>query len=63
MTSFWESSISNISDQGLMDLAKDAEMRIGSHVAGGNPVSSYVEKQQYLLSLIQNELAKRGKGR
>lgn len=57
--SYWESSIPNISDEGLIDLARDVEMRIGSHVAGGHPVAEYVQKQQALLELIQEELSKR----
>lgn len=43
----------------LHALAKDAEYRIGSHVAGGLPVDEYVEKQRHLLTLIQNELERR----
>jgi hypothetical protein len=57
--SCWQRSIPNISDEGLMALAKDAEYRIGSHVAGGNPVDEYVKRQQVLLELIQDELAVR----
>jgi hypothetical protein len=57
--SCWQRSIPNISTVGLLSLAKDAEYRIGSHVAGGNPVDEYVERQQALLSAIQDELNKR----
>jgi ParB family chromosome partitioning protein len=47
-----------------MALVKDAEYRIGSHVAGGNPVDGYVKRQQDLLTAIQEELSKRvGKSR
>lgn len=53
-------SIPRLTNFQLMDLAKDAEYRIGSHVAGGNPVDEYVERQQKILSLIQDELEKRG---
>jgi hypothetical protein len=55
----WESSIPNLPTDGLIELAKDTEHRIGSHVSGGNPIDEYVERQRYLLSLIQDELAKR----
>jgi hypothetical protein len=55
----WQSQIPQLSTQGLVLLAKDAEHRIGSHVAGGDPVPEYVERQQSLLTLIQDELVKR----
>jgi hypothetical protein len=55
----WQSQIPQLSTSSLMQLAKDAEHRIGSHVAGGNPVPKYVERQQALLTLIQDELVKR----
>jgi hypothetical protein len=42
-----------------MQLALDAEHRIGSHVVGGNQIDEYVERQQALLTLIQEELVKR----
>jgi hypothetical protein len=57
--SCWQRSVPNISDERLMLLAKDAEYRIGSHVAGGNPVNKYVKRQQDLLTAIQEELGKR----
>jgi hypothetical protein len=57
--SCWQRSIPNISNEGLISLAKDAEYRIGSHVAGGNPVDEYVKRQQDLLTAIQEELNKR----
>lgn len=60
--SYWESSILHISTSGLHALAKDAESRIGSNVAGGCPDTEYVKKQQYLLTLIQDELLRRVKG-
>lgn len=59
MIDYWKASIPNIPTIGLIDLAKDAEARIGSHVAGGNPVNEYVERQQALLKLIQDELLRR----
>jgi hypothetical protein len=55
----WEKAVPLMSTLGLISLAGDAESRIGSHVAGGNPVNEYVERQQALLSLIQEELSKR----
>lgn len=57
--SYWKSRIIDLSTVGLVALAKDAEMRIGSHVSGGNPVPEYVEKQQALLEIIQDELVSR----
>jgi hypothetical protein len=56
---FWKSSVKRISDSGLYSLAKDAETRIGSYVAGGNLIDEYVKKQQALLTIIQEELASR----
>jgi hypothetical protein len=55
----WQSRIPQLSTYSLIQLAKDAEYRIGSHVAGGDPVPEYVERQQSLLTLIQEELVKR----
>jgi hypothetical protein len=55
----WQSQIPQLSTPSLIQLAKDAEHRIGSHVAGGDPVPEYVEKQQTLLTLIKEELSKR----
>jgi hypothetical protein len=55
----WQSQIPLLSTTSLMQLALDAEHRIGSHVAGGDPVPEYVEKQQTLLTLIKEELYKR----
>jgi hypothetical protein len=57
--SYLKSRLPGISTSGLLTLAKDAESRIGSHVSGGNPVPEYVEKQQALLEIIQDELALR----
>jgi hypothetical protein len=55
----WQSQIPQLSTESLIQLALDAEHRIGSHVAGGDPNSDYVERQQSLLTLIQDELVKR----
>ena len=52
-------NLSKLSIDQLTDLAIDAEYRIGSHSAGGNPVDAYIEKQRTLLSLIQDELSNR----
>jgi hypothetical protein len=59
VVSYWKSRIPFLSSSSLLNLAKDAEIRIGSHVAGGAPLTEYVEKQQALLGLIQDELASR----
>ncbi|MGM7634184.1 hypothetical protein [Bacillus sp. Hm123] len=40
-------------------LVEDVERRIGSHVAGGDPVDAYVQQQQYILGLVQEELKRR----
>lgn len=56
---YWKASLVNLSDYDLFLLAKDVEARIGSHVAGGNPVNEYVQRQQALLELIQDELLRR----
>jgi hypothetical protein len=55
----WQSQIPQLSTDSLIQLALDTEHRIGSHVAGGDPVKEYVESQQSLLTLIQDELVKR----
>lgn len=59
MFEFWKSSISSLSDSQLYSLVKDVEARIGSHVAGGNAIDEYVQRQQALLELIQDELLRR----
>jgi hypothetical protein len=56
---YWKASIPYLSDADLLNLAKDAEARIGSHVAGGNDLDEYVQRQQALLELIQDELERR----
>ncbi len=57
----WKASIPTLATEGLYLLAKDAEARIGSHIAGGSPVDGYIESQRHLLTLIQNELENRSK--
>ncbi|MFJ5713156.1 hypothetical protein [Neobacillus sp. NPDC093127] len=59
MLESWKSSLPHLSYADLHALAKDAECRIGSHVAGGNPIDEYVQRQQALLELIQDELLRR----
>lgn len=54
-----ESQIKSLSEKGLMLLVEDVERRIGSHVAGGDPVEEYVDHQKYILSLVQEELERR----
>jgi hypothetical protein len=48
-----------MSEDALFIMYKDAESRIGSHVAGGNVVESYIEKQRTLITAIQEELLRR----
>ena len=38
-----ESRIKSLSEEGLLLLAEDVERRIGSHIAGGDPVEKHVE--------------------
>lgn len=59
MLEYWKSALPNLSDLDLCNLAKDAEARIGSHVAGGNAIDDYVQRQQAILELIQDELLRR----
>lgn len=56
---FTKASFKQLSTKGLHLLAKDAESRIGSHVAGGNPVKEYVKNQRKLLEYIQAEIIRR----
>ncbi|MFJ8268512.1 hypothetical protein [Peribacillus asahii] len=51
--------IASLSDYQLYETVKDVEWRIGSHVAGGNPIDEYVDRQRKIISLIQDELMKR----
>lgn len=59
MLEYWKDSLPQLSDSDLMNLAQDAERRISSHVAGGNEIDEYVQRQQALLELIQEELERR----
>jgi hypothetical protein len=59
MLDYWKASLPQLSDMDLFNLAKDAESRIGSHVAGGNEIDEYVQRQQALLELILDELLRR----
>lgn len=54
-----ESQIKSLSEEGLMLLVEDVERRIGSHVAGGDPVEEYVQHQLYILDLVQEEFRRR----
>ncbi|MCM3618715.1 hypothetical protein M3936_14080 [Sutcliffiella horikoshii] len=56
MSNFVATSIKNLSSEGLYLLAKDAEQRIGSHVAGGITDENYVNQQRNILQLVQDEL-------
>ncbi|MBO0961484.1 hypothetical protein J1P26_17395 [Neobacillus sp. MM2021_6] len=59
MLESWKSSLPQLSYADLLNLVEDAERRIGSYVAGGNPINEYVQRQQALLELIQEELERR----
>ena len=59
MLDYWKSCLPQLSDVDLLALTKDAEARIGSHLAGGNGHDEYVQRQQALLELIQDELERR----
>lgn len=60
MSILLESQIKSLRTEGLILLVEDAERRIGSHVAGGDPVEEYVDHQKYILDLVQEELKRRG---
>ena len=55
-----ESQIKSLRTEGLLLLVEDAEKRIGSHVAGGDPNEAYVQDQRYILDLVQEEFKRRG---
>jgi hypothetical protein len=59
MLEYFKSRIPNVSKSDLLALAQDAERRIGSHLAGGNPLNEYVQRQIAILELIQEELERR----
>ncbi|SDM18202.1 hypothetical protein [Bacillus sp. OK048] len=59
MLDYWKASLPQLSYADLITLVEDAERRIGSHVAGGNEINEYVQRQQALLELIQDELLRR----
>jgi len=59
MLECWKSSLPHLSYADLITLVEDTERRIGSHVASGNPVEEYVQRQQALLELIKDELLRR----
>lgn len=52
MLGYWKTSLPQLSYADLISLVEDTERRIGSHVAGGNAIDEYVQKQQALLELI-----------
>ncbi|MFL0365361.1 hypothetical protein ACH0BF_20345 [Pseudobacillus sp. 179-B 2D1 NHS] len=60
MSILLESQIKSLRTEGLLLLVEDAERRIGSHVAGGDPVEEYVQQQRYILDLVQEEFKRRG---
>lgn len=59
MNLFYEGAINNLSNESIHTLYEDVTFRIGSHVAGGDPDSNYIKKQQDILSICQDELQKR----
>ncbi|OCA87311.1 DUF6877 family protein [Pseudobacillus wudalianchiensis] len=59
MSILLESQIKSLRTEGLLHLVEDVEKRIGSHVAGGDPVDEYVQQQRYILDLVQEELKRR----
>lgn len=59
MLDYWKSCLRHLSDTDLHALAIEAERRIGSHIAGSNAIDEYVQRQQALLELIQDELLMR----
>ncbi|MCM3567884.1 hypothetical protein [Neobacillus mesonae] len=59
MLDYWKTCLPHLSDADLANLAFDTERRIGSHIAGGNPIDEYVQRQQALLEVIQDELLRR----
>ncbi len=56
---YWKSVIPKLPIKDLLFLAKDLKHRIRSHTSGGHPVQPYVEKQQALLEIVQEELMER----
>lgn len=60
MSDFYRAAMPNLSDEQLLALVQDCEARVGSHVMGGNPDENYIEKQRAIVSLVQDEFARRG---
>lgn len=54
-----ETHIRSLSETGMFLLYEDVIQRIGSHVIGGQPDVNYIRKQERILNLIQDELARR----
>ena len=52
-------SLKNLDALALYEVVKDCEMRIGSHVAGGDPNEVYVQKQRDIIAAVQKELESR----
>ncbi|RJS60136.1 hypothetical protein [Bacillus sp. PK3_68] len=59
MSILLESQIKSLQTEGLLLLVEDAKRRIGSHVAGDDPVEEYMQHQRYILDLVQEELKRR----
>lgn len=59
MSNFTKAALRQLSSGAMYELAKDAEYRIGSHIAGGDPTEEYIKQQRNLLDEIQEELKRR----
>ncbi|AGK52015.1 hypothetical protein [Bacillus sp. 1NLA3E] len=54
-----EYSIKKLNEAGLFLLYRDVVNRIGSHVIGGSPDVNYIQNQEAILNVVQDELQKR----
>lgn len=61
MNEFWATQVKHLPYSSLHDLVQDAERRIGSHVAGGNINQDYIDKQESLMLIAQEEIIRRSK--
>ena len=52
-------SVKCLSEDELYMVYRDALQRIGSQVVSGDPVPEYIEKQEGILNIVQNELLER----
>lgn len=49
-------SIKGLSDDGLYLVYQDAVQRVGSHVSGSDPVPEYIQQQESIMNMVQDEL-------